>query len=219
MSLVAQNLIFKKDGKARNFFFCQKYIFLVDFCDLYILDKEDLNVLEIIKIGENASSDLGVVRFDNQNAYINIRNGKMGIMNLETRLICKYVISDSSSWDHCVFKNSIYTGTVSGELVETDIFNMQLIRKIELCKKNIYSVFHNDGIIYTVSQDMTIKMVSMETFEIIRVAKKAVKGMTKILGIYNEWLVIADGGISLWNKKTLELYYKIDFHGVYKGLL
>ena len=211
MSLIAKNVIFKKDGKARNFSICDNYIFLIDFCDLYILDKSNLQVIESIQIGENVSSDLGVVRFDDRKAYINIRNGKMAVMDIDTRIISKFDICDASSWDHCVFGNRIYTGTVNGELVETDTNNMQFVRIIGLHKKNIYSVVYHDGIIYTVSQDMTIKAVNSKTFEIVCVAKKAVKGMTKILGIYNDWLVIADGGISLWDKQTLKLHKRFDF--------
>jgi hypothetical protein len=240
MSLVAQNVIFKKDGKARNFSICEKYVFLVDFCDLYILDKKDLQVLEVIRLGKDLSSDLGVVRFDDQNAYISIRNGKMVVMNIETTAVNIFDISDSSSWDHIVFENHIYAGTVKGELVEIDTSSMQLSRKTELCKKNIYSVVHHNGIIYTLSQDTTIKAVNMETFETVCVAKKAVKGMTKIVGKHNDWLVVADGGISLWDKQTLELHDRFvfptghfnkgvilhnniligsDFHSIYKCVL
>ena len=211
MSPVAQNVIFKKDGKARNFSICEKYVFLTDFCDLYILDKNNLQVSEVMRLGEDLSSDLGVVRFDDRKAYINIRNGKMAVMDIESRAVSKFDISDSSSWEHCVVGSRIYTGTVNGELVETDTNSMQLVRKIGLCKKNIYSMVHQDGVLYTVSQDMTIKVVNIETLETVCTAKKAVKGMTRILGIYKNWLVIADGGISLWDKQTLELHNRFSF--------
>ena len=211
MSLVAQNVIFKKDGKARNFSIGKKYIFLTDFCDLYILDKNNLQVVEVMRLGKDLSSDLGVVRFDEHKAYINIRNGKMAVMDIETRVVSRFDICDSSSWEHSIVGNRIFTGTVNGELVETDTSSMQLVRKIELCKKNIYSVVHHNGILYTVSQDMTIKAVNIETLETVCMAKKAVKSMTRILGIYNDLLVIADGRISLWDKQTLELHDRFDF--------
>jgi len=211
MSQAAQNIIFKKDGKARTFSVCNKYVFLTDFCDLYILQKDDLQIVKETRLGENLSSDLGVVRFDEQKAYINIRNGKMAIMDIETKVVNYANISNSSSWDFCITDNRIYTGTVSGELIETDKSNMKLLRKIELCKKNIYSVIYHNGMIFTVSQDMTIKAVNAETLEVACVAKKAVKGMTKILGVHNGLLIIADGGISLWDYKTLTLTDRIDF--------
>ena len=88
---------------------------------------------------------------------------------------------------------------------------MQLIRRIELCKKNIYSIIPHNGMLYTTSQDMTIKTVNIETLEIACVAKKAVKGMTKILGIHNDLLIIADGGLSLWDIQTMKLYDRFDF--------
>jgi len=211
MSLLAENVIFKKDGKARNFSVCEKYIFLTDFCDLYILNNSNLQVLEVIRLGEDLSSDLGVVRFDEQRAYINIRNGTMAVMDIETFTVKKFSISNSSSWDHTVVGKHIYTGTVNGELIETDKCTMQSVRKIDLGKKNIYSVFHHNGALFTVSQDMTIKAVNIDAFEIGCVAKKAVKGMTRILGVHNDSLVIADGGISLWDIRSLELQNRFDF--------
>ena len=211
MRLVAENVVFKKDGKARAFSICKNYIFLTDFCDLYILHKNDLRISEVMRLGAGLSSDLGAVRFDDQRAYMSIRNGKMAIMEIGTKAVSNANISDSSSWDFCVVENRIYTGTVNGELIETDTKSMQLVRKTALCRKNIYSVVYHNGLIYAVSQDMTIKAVNAETFEIAYVATKAVKGMTRILGFHNGFLVIADGGISLWNKQTLELHRRFDF--------
>ena len=211
MRFVAENIIFKKDGKARAFSFNEDYIFLTDFCDLYILRKNDLHISEVIRLGADSSSDLGAVRFDGLRAYISIRNGKMAVMDIGTKTVSNADISESSSWDFCVVGNRIYTGTVNGELIETDTRDMQLIRRIELCRKNIYSVVHHNGMIYTVSQDMTIKTVDINTLEVACVAKKAVKGMTRILGFYNDSLVIADWGISLWDKRTLELQNRFEF--------
>ena len=211
ISQIAENTIFNKNGKARAFSLCEEFIFLTDFCDLYVLNKDNLRIVEKMRLGEDLSSDLGVVRFDENKAYINIRNGKMAVVDVQTRVVSIFDISDSSSWEHTVVGNRLFTGTVNGELIETDTTNMQLIRKIELCKKNIYSIIHHNGILYTVSQDMTIKAVCAETLDIICVAKKAVKGMTKILGIHNGLLVIADGGISLWDKETLKLFDRYNF--------
>ena len=212
MSLTAHNVIFKKDGKARNFSICDKYIFLTDFCDLYILDKSDLQVAEVIRLGTDLSSDLGVVKFDLKKAYISIRNGKMAVMDIATRDIVKFDISDSSFWDYCVAGNRIYAGTVDGELLEIDTKNMRIVRTAALGKKNIYSVVLIGSLIYTVSQDMTIKAVNADSFETVYTAKKAVGGMAKILGVLNDNLVVADSNkITLWDKQTLQLREKFDF--------
>ena len=211
MRLAAENVVFKKDGKARAFSIYENNIFLTDFCDLYILHKNDLHISDVLRLGADSSSDLGAVRFDEHRAYISIRNGKMAVMDIGTKTVCSADISDSSFWDFCVVGNRIYTGTVNGELIETDTRDMRSIRRIELCRKNIYSVVHYNGMIYTVSQDMTINAVDIKTFETACVAKKAVKGMTRILGFYNDSLVIADGGVSFWDKRTLELHNRFDF--------
>jgi hypothetical protein len=205
MSLSAHNIIFKKDGKARSLSICDTYIFLTDFCDLYILRKDNLQVEEIRRLGVDLSSDLGCVRFDRHKAYISIRNGKMAVMDIYTRTAEKFTICDSSFWDHCVVGNRVYVGTVKGEFMEIDTGDMRVIRKTGLCKKNIYSVTHSDGIIYTVSQDTTIKAVDASSFEIVRTAKNAVRGMARILGKYKDELLVLDSGqISFWDAHSLQ---------------
>jgi len=87
MSLTAENVVFKKDGKTRNFSICENYLFLTDFCDLYILHKNDLQIAGLIRLGKDLSSDLGAVRFDEYKAYINIRNGKMAIIDIKTKTV------------------------------------------------------------------------------------------------------------------------------------
>ena len=164
-----------------------------------------------MRLGEDLSSDLGAVRFDEHKAYVNIRNGKMAVIDINTRTVGYAAISDASSWDFCVVGNHIYTGTVNGSLIETNTNDMKVIRSIELCKKNIYSVVHHSGMIYTVSQDMTIKAVNIETLEIASTAKKAVKGMTRILGIHNGYLVIANDGISFFDMQYLKLIERFNF--------
>ena len=212
VSLASHNTIFKKDGKARSFSICDQYALLTDFCDLYILRKDGLQIAEIIRLGEDLSSDLGSVRFDSQKAYINIRNGKMAVMDIDTRAVSKFDISDSSFWDHCVVGNRVYVGTVKGELIEIDTGDMCVIRKAELCKKNIYSVVHSDGMIYTVSQDATIKAVDTSSFEIVCTAKNAVHGMARILGKYKDELIILDSGqISFWDAHSLQQRERFGF--------
>lgn len=210
MNCAAKNVIFKKDGKARSFSIGEEHVFLTDFCDLYILGKDDLQIVEAMRLGADLSSDLGAVRFDAHHAYISIRNGKMAVMDLNTRAVSNVVISNSSSWDFCVAGTRIYTGTVNGEIVATDTHDMQFIRKNKVCKKNIYSVVYHNGMLYTVSQDTTIKIIDAATLEVV-CERKAVKGMVRILGMYQDLLVVADGGISLWHAGTLALHDRFAF--------
>jgi len=212
MSMQIQNTVYKKDGKARTLSIWENFVYLTDFCDLYILNKDNMQIEKVIRIGTDLSSDLGAVRFGENKAYICIRNGKMAVMDICTREVEKTDISESSSWDHCVVGDRIYTGTVNGEVIETDTGSMQMMRKTVLGKKNIYSVIHNEGILYTVSQDMAIRTVSIESFETVNTAKKAVKGMAKILGLCKKVLVVADSNkISLWDKQDLHLIDTFEF--------
>ena len=209
MSLIAENRVFKKDGKARTFTISDQYICLLDFCDFYLLDKQNLEILELMHIGENLSSDLVAVKVDQQKAYISMRNGKIIVVDFETKSVDTIEIGNDSSWDHTVTENKVYVGTINGNLIEIDKASMEVKRTTNICKKNIYGVIYENGILYTISQDMTIKAVKADTMEIICSVSRAVKGMTRILGIYGDLLVIADGGISLWYKNTLQLQERI----------
>jgi len=213
MSLKAHNEIFKKDGKARGFKIFDEYIFLYDFCELYIIDKKDLQIISSVKLGADLSSDIcGIIDFVSPKLYVNIRNGLIYVFDIDTNDVKKYEINDTGFWCSCTDKGAIITGSVSGELLKTDKSTMEVICKVELCKKNIYGVVVEENSIYTVSQDTTIKSVDVSAFETICVAKKAVKGMARILGMHKETLVIVDSGqVSFWDKETLQQKDRFDF--------
>ena len=214
MSVVAQNEIFKKDGKARGFSVLHDFVFLWDFLDLYILNKDDLSIIDVLRLGENLSSDVcGVMYFDSPKAYVKIRNGWIYVLDINSKNIDKIQISDSSFWSDCVTETHLFVGTVNGELLEIDRFSLEVIRKIQLCKKNIYSIVHENGLLYTASQDGTIKVVDSKTFETIKIAQKAVVGMVEFVGIYNDELIIAGhrNPLAFWDKKTLQMCKTAEF--------
>jgi hypothetical protein len=214
MNRTAQNVIFKKDGKARGISIFGEYVFIHDFLDLYILSKDDLTVREVLRLGENVSSDVcGVIWVDTSKAYVKIRNGWIYPLDINTNSFDKIQVSDSSFWNQCVTNDFVYAGTVTGELLEIDKKTLRINRKVQLCKKNVYAVLHDDGLLYTVSQDQTIKIVDATTFETICVAKKAVLGMVDIAGIYNDRLIVMGERmpLSFWDKKALQSCGSIDF--------
>ena len=216
MSLVSKNTIFKKAGKARGLEIFGDKIFLYDFLDLYILNKFDLHVIDVIRLGENLSSDVcGTMWFDSPNVYGKIRNGWIYELNIESKEFVKNKIADSSFWAHNVFDNKVYIGTYKGELIETDKTNLHINQIIQLCRKNIYDIIIHNGLLYTVSQDTTLKAIDSVSFEIIHNIRKAVRGMAKILGIFDNKLILYDWGqIALWNIQAMQLIEKFDFpHG------
>ena len=204
MSELSCNTVFKKDGKARTFSLFGDFVYLTDFCDLYILNKNDFQVLQVFRIGHDLSSDLGVVRFDSFHAYIAVRNGAMAVLDVLTHEYRVCDVASSSFWDFCVIDNLIYAGTTQGELLEIDTGKMQVLRKVLLGNKNIYGVVRYGDYLYTVSQDMSIKALHADTLEIAFQAKKATKGMARILGVYQENLFVADSNkVSVWDTSTL----------------
>ena len=69
--------------------------------------------------------------------------------------------------------------------------------------------------LYTVSQDQTIKAVDIASFETVCAAKKAVVGMVDIIGIYGDALYVAGGRnpLTAWDKRTLKPLGVVDFPG------
>ena len=214
MSIIKQNEIFKKDGKARGFSIFNDFIFLWDFLDLYIINKSNLRITDIFRLGENLSSDIcGVMWFDPPKAYVKIRNGWIYVLDIIAKNIEKIQVSDSSFWSDCLTKNHLFIGTINGELLEINKTALKVTRKTQCCKKNIYSIVYENSLLYTASQDGTIKAVDAVTFETINIAKKAVVGMVEFIGIHNGSLIIAGhrNPLAFWDKKTLQLCESVDF--------
>ena len=214
LDLAAQTPIFEKDGKARGFSIFGDLIFLHDFLDLYILSKDTLEIRDKLRLGENVSSDVnGVMWFEAPKAYVKIRNGWIYVLDINTKETHKIQVNESSFWSHCVTKDRLYAGTVKGELLEIDKGSLAVLRKIQLCKKNIYSVVHEDGLLYTISQDQSIKAVDAASFETVRENAKAVVGIVEIAGMYGDSLIVTGGRVSVseWDKQTLRKRRELDF--------
>lgn len=175
------------------------------------MKKNDFHVEEVIRLGTDLSSDLMEIRFDNGNIYVAVRNGKFTVIDIGTRKhIRSYEICESTCWDFLI-EGRLLAGNVRGELIAADTRDMRVTQKIQLCKKNIYSVALDNGVIYTTSQDMSVKAVDAKTFEPVAEAKKAVRGMARILGIHKDTLYVADTNkISLWDKHTLGFVENLD---------
>ena len=204
LSQAAHAVLFKKDGKARGFSLCGAFVYLTDFCDLYLLTKCDFQVVGVYHIGKDLSSDLGAVRFAASTAYIGVRNGRMAVFCAQTQAIKRYDVADAGFWDFCVVDNHIYAGTVQGELLKIDTEKMQVLQRVSLGKKNLYSVVRYGDFLYTVSQDMSIKAICMETLAVAHQAKNAVKGMARILGFHGDSLIVADANkVSFWHAGSL----------------
>ena len=219
-----------------NFSIFEDYIFVWDFCDLHIVQKQDLQLLCTIRLGENASSDVcGVLDFNTPRAYVNIRNGRVDVLDIHTREATRYERSSSTIWAHCIVGNYIYCGTSKGELLEIERFTMQVIRRAQLTKNMaIYSVMFHNGRLYTTSEK-SFKVVDVETFEIVPIVPEFMQSVeakklgiysdsfqtteARIIGMHDGAFVVAEWRrISLFDIETLELRERFEFPTGYRFL-
>jgi len=219
MSLAASNAIFKKDGRARAMTAGESYIALRDFCDLYVIRKDDLQVEYSLKLGENVSSDLCEVRCGASHVYLSIRGGLFAAVDIVSQSVEKQKLCDGSTWDMAYTGDKLYAGTTGGELLEIDTDGLRLIRRMQLCKPNVHSMVYHKGMLYTASRDRAVRIIDAATFEVVRKTVKAISTSGLLYGVWNDALVVADwGGVSLWDAQTLEKRESFKFPtGDYNG--
>ena len=218
-SIVIKNKIKKTIYSGLWFEIYEDYIFVSDFCDMHVVKKDDLQLLYTVRLGENLSSDItGWLDFDFPNIYIKIRNGKIDVLDINTKKATRLEISCTTCWSHCINGNHIYYSTGTGELLELERYSMQKIRRVQLTKKmNIYSVVFHNNMLYTTSEK-GFKVVDVNTFEIVRHEPNVFSSTEAgILGICGKSFVVVElKKIALFDTQTLQLQDRFDFPTGYR---
>ena len=199
-----------------------EYIFVIDLCNLHMVQKSDLQLLYTVRLGEDLSSHvLGVLDFNSPHAYINIRNGRIDVFNVFTKKAIRFEVCYTSGWaGYCVTKDHIYYSTVKGTLLEIDKDSMQATRKLQLTKNmNIYSVVPYNGMLYTTSK-RDIKVVDINSFEIAQTVPDVFHSTeAQILGVHGGAFVAVElKRIALLDIQTLQLHERFDFPTGYRFL-
>ena len=210
----ARAQIFKKDGKARSFFIFGGKIFMRDFCDLYELRCDTLEVLRRWKLGDDTSSDICAIGGDEGKVYACIRGGNMIVVDLPAGGLSQYRISDASMWDIVIVSSFIYVCCVSGEVIALNKSDMSVARKQRIHKKNIYSMLLDGDILYTTSQDGCLNATDIATFVTVRSVKKAVSNMSVIVGMHENILVTSNPSrneVTLWDANDLNMKGTVSF--------
>jgi len=206
--------VFKKDGKARSLFISNNNVYMRDFCNLYEIDCKSLEIKRTWKLGENLSSDICSAICNNNKVYACIRGGKIIVIDLKNGNIDDHQISDSSMWDIIINDNCVYVCCVNGELIELNIKDMKITKRKEIHKKNIYSLYIQKEILYSLSQDMSLVATNINNFETILAKKKVIFNMSKILGIYGRNLITSNPNrneITIWDTYNFDIKHTINF--------
>ena len=199
--------IFEKDGAARILTADENRIYISDFCTLYILDGEGLEVIGKWRLGEDLSSDICGMTVDDKKIYCSIRNGKLVTVDKGSFDKKEYNISDASMWRLKVYENYLLCGTVDGQLLLLDRDNMSAVKKMTLGRQNVRSLFVSGSALYAACQDKKLFKIDLNKFEVICFQKNVHKKMFDCAGVHNGMLVTVShpcGEIALWDMDTLE---------------
>lgn len=205
--IVCKKEIFDKEGSARIMTADENRIYISDFCTLYILGREDFELIGKWKMGEDVSSDICGMTVDDKRIYCSIRNGRIITVDKSSFDKHEYVISDASMWSLKIFDHYLLCGTVDGQLLLLDRDTMLSERKMMLSKKNIRSLYVNGTTLYAACQDKELFKIDLPKLEIVELQKNVHKKMFDCVGLYDEMLVTVSypcSEITLWDMNTLE---------------
>ena len=205
--IVLEKEIFEKDGLARILIADENRVFISDFCTLYILNEADFEVVGKWKIGEDLSSDICGMAVDETKIYCSVRNGKIVTVDKGSFTKNEYEISDASMWSLKVYDDYLLCGTVNGQLAVLNRDTVSVVKRLNLSRQNVRSLYVNGTVLYAACQDKKLFKVDLTNFEVVGCARNTHKKMFDCVGIYGDMLVTVSypcGEIAFWDMDTLE---------------
>lgn len=204
---ICKKEIFEKEGSARIMVADENRIYISDFCTLYVLERQDYEIIGKWRIGENLSSDICGMTVDEKRIYCSIRNGRIITVDKSSFDKHEYAISNTSMWSLKIFDHYLLCGTVDGQLLLLDRDTMLSEKSLILGKKNIRSLYINGTLLYAACQDKKLFKIDLLQVQIVELQKNLHKKMFDCVGLYNEMLVTASypcSEITFWDMNTLE---------------
>ncbi|MFD3158835.1 hypothetical protein ACFIJ5_18665 (plasmid) [Haloimpatiens sp. FM7330] len=206
--------VLHKNGKSRAFIIDGNSIYMKDFCMLYEYDKNTFTLRRKWKLGTDLSSDINALGSDNDNIYASIRNGTLAVINKISGDVSYYKVSNYSMWDIVVTPYYLYAGNVNGNFLIIDKNNFTVSKCIPLHKKNLKSLLLLKDTFFTASQDLSMKALDINSFEVKLTAKKCHKKMFVIVGSYQNHIVTTSPPCretKIWNMNDLSLCETLPF--------
>ena len=205
--IIFQKPVFEKDGLSRKLIADDKQIFIYDFCALYVLNRENYELIGKWQLGNDLSSDICGMAIDCNTIYCSIRNGKMIAVDRQSYQSNEFIVSESSMWSIKIYDSYLVSGTVDGKVLLLDKMGLSIERSLVLGKKNIGSLYIDGETLYAASHNGKLFNINMRNFEIESSMKNVHKKMFDCAGIYKDMLVTVSypcSEIAFWNKDTLE---------------
>lgn len=207
-NIINRKEIFSKTGLSRSIISDKQYLYCKDFTTLYVVDKENLESVYSIKLGEYIDSDICGIEYDDNYIYATIRNGPMAVISKKNNYKMEiHTLSHSSIWDIKACDKYIYCGNVEGQLLVIEKESLKILTTCNISKKNLRSIYVYDDKIIIASQDKSIICKDKDTLETIITNKNVHNKVFDIVGVWDKYLItvcFVCGEIKIWNVETLE---------------
>ena len=215
--IVAEKALFQKEGKSRSLIADRRFVYVKDFCDLHILEKETLAPFQKLQLGTDLSSDICGMGVDEGYLYLSIRNGSMAKIHTKPPFQTEmYPVTDSSIWNFAIANDFIYAGNVNGNLLIIDKTSMGIVQKIESGNQNLKSVCITGDLLLTASQDKKMIIRDVKNYEIIKSLGNVHRKAFSIVGAYEGQIYTlsrACSEIKVWDSKSWKLLETIAIPG------
>ena len=205
--IIYQRTVFEKEGLSRKLAADDEYIFVYDFCTLYVLRQKDYGLIGKWRLGNDLSSDICGITFDDDSVYCSVRNGKIITVDRQLYLIKEFIVYPSSMWSIKTYGSCLICGTVDGKVLLLDKSTLFIEKELVLGKKNIGSLHIDGETLYAAGHDGKLFKISIRNFEVESSVKNVHKKMFDCAGTYADMLVTVSypcSEIAFWNKDTLE---------------
>lgn len=206
-TVVCKKEIFEKEGSARIMAADENRIYISDFCTLYVLNREDYEIVGKWKMGEDLSSDICGLAVDEKKIYCSIRNGNIITVDKSSFVKDEHIVANASMWSLKVYDNCLLCGTVDGQLLLLNRNTMSVEKRLILSKQNVRSLYVNGAILYAACQNKKLFKIDLSEFKILESQNNVHKKMFDCVGLYDDMLVTASypcSEITLWDMNTLE---------------
>jgi hypothetical protein len=214
---VHERLVFAKEGLSRSLTVDDAFLYVKDFCDLHILEKETLAPVQELRLGTDSSSDICGMGVDERYLYLSIRNGSMARLEKGRSFQPEiYPVTDSSIWDFVLWNDLIYAGSVDGRLLIIDKASMAVVQTIQASKQNLKSVLVTENILVTASQDKKMVVRDAKTYDILASLASVHQRAFSIVGMHENQVYTISypcGEVKVWDAESGALRETIHFPG------
>jgi hypothetical protein len=207
--IVRERVLFEREGQARGLLADGTHLYVRDFCDLHVLERDSLAPLRRLVLGADLSSDICAMGADDASLYLTLRNGPLVRIRKDGNFAPEiFPAAGSSIWDFTLYGGRIYAGSVAGDLLVIDAASLALERAVSLSRQNVKSLLAVGDRLVVAAQDKKLTVLDLQTLAPLAAVRGAHDKAFAIAGAHAGRVYTichASGEVKAWDAQTWAL--------------